>query len=126
MALLGPVVVSPQLLYGTALNFQLPHRVASTFSCQTQKLGEIFLRMKKLGRLAYLDGRQSRAINPTVATVCAGPLRQVRRGTVFPGGYCYHSPGGVLMSHLSSLGTLGFPLVADISVCYGKLFPLNI
>lgn len=77
---------------------------------------------KELGKNWPTLMRQSRTVNPTVSTVWA----ESNIGPLLPSDWHCHNPHGIVCVPSSYLETFRSPLGSGISLCYGKLFSLNI
>lgn len=70
------------LSYRTALDFQLLHRTATAFGCQTQKAWESFLWRRNLEKLSFFGKAEQGRQPNSVSTLWAGPWWQVRHWVV--------------------------------------------
>lgn len=120
---------SPWLCWDRGL--QLSWKQHCFFSCCTGEHRPLAVRPRRSERVFYGKGtwknwptlmRQSRTVNPTVSTVWA----ESNIGPLLPSDWHCHNPHEIVCVPSSYLETFRSPLGSGISLCYGKLFSLNI
>lgn len=105
----------------TALHLQLLHRTAQAFGCQTQEVRESILWKRNLEKLTHFDEAEQNSQPHSVHSLAESNI-----GPLLPSDWHCHNPHGIVCVSSSYLETFGSPLGSGISLCYGKLFSLNI